>query len=84
MDADLKTLHIQYFALLREQSGRSSEIWQTRATNALELYHELRDKNRFSVGKQALQVAINDKFAAWESTLNENDKIVFIPPVAGG
>ena len=28
--------------------------------------------------------AVNDEFVDWSTTLNDGDKLVFIPPVAGG
>jgi molybdopterin converting factor small subunit len=31
-----------------------------------------------------LRVAINDEFADWSRRLGTGDRIVFIPPVAGG
>jgi molybdopterin converting factor small subunit len=31
-----------------------------------------------------LRVAVNDEFRDWSSALEPNDRVVFIPPVAGG
>jgi molybdopterin converting factor small subunit len=31
-----------------------------------------------------IQVAVNDEFSPFEATLENNMKVVFIPPVAGG
>jgi molybdopterin synthase sulfur carrier subunit len=31
-----------------------------------------------------LKVAVNEEFAAWDQPLAGGDRVVFIPPVAGG
>lgn len=77
-------LTIQYFALLREQAGRSHEEIQSAAATPTALYDELQVRHRFTLPARALKVAINDDFAGWDQPLREGDRIVFIPPVAGG
>jgi molybdopterin converting factor small subunit len=79
-----KTVHIQYFAILRDQRGLSSEDYETCAPDAGKLFAELQSKYEFSLSADRLKVAINDNFTSWDSEINNNDKIVFIPPVAGG
>lgn len=79
-----KRLHIQYYAALREQRGVSQEHYVTEAANPSELYQELSKRFSLSICPQLLRLAINDQFAAWDSTIKEGDKIIFIPPVAGG
>lgn len=79
----MKTIRIEYFALLREHTGRSSEDVSTSAATVDELYAELDERYGFpSVGR--LKVAVNDEFGDWRSKLNDGDSVVFIPPVAGG
>ena len=80
----MKTIAVQYFALLREQAGRGEETLQTAATTPGELYAELQSRHGFTLAPRALKVAVNDEFAAWETRLQERDRAVFIPPVAGG
>ncbi len=77
-------LRIRYFALLREQAGRSSEELDTSAATPQELYEELRLRHGLKVGAQFLRVAINDEFADWRAPLADGDTVVFLPPVAGG
>lgn len=77
-------LRVRYFALLREQAGRSSEELDTPAGTPQELYEELRLRHGLSVGAQFLRVAINDEFADWRAPLADGDTVVFLPPVAGG
>ena len=76
-------VRIEYFAILREHVGRSSEELNTEAQTAAELYHELRTRYDLpEIGR--LKVAINDEFGDWQTPLGDGDSIVFIPPVAGG
>lgn len=75
---------IQYFAVLREERGLSSEFYETEAATLGDLYEELRNKHGFSLPVESLRVALNDEFSSWESLLPESAEVVFIPPVAGG
>lgn len=84
MNTGSKTIHIQYFALMREERGLSKESYDTDANSAKELFDELKQKYNFSLGADRLRVSINDQFENWNYALRENDSIVFIPPVAGG
>ncbi|MBX5461919.1 MAG: NTP transferase domain-containing protein [Steroidobacteraceae bacterium] len=79
-----KTVRVQYFALLREQAGRSDESVVTHAGTPRELYDELRARYPFSLGPEMLRVAVNTEFADWSQPLKDGDAVVFIPPVAGG
>lgn len=77
-------IEIQYFALLREQAGRSSERVTTTAATPADLYAELRSAHGFSLPAAMLRVAVNDEFCEWSQRLHAGDRVVFIPPVAGG
>jgi molybdopterin converting factor subunit 1 len=79
-----RQIRVQYYALLREQAGRSEEILRTAAPTAHELYAELAGRYPFTLPAQMLRVAINAEFGEWTQPLNEGDVVVFIPPVAGG
>lgn len=76
-------VRIEYFAILRERAGRSSEEIETAAPTAADLYEELRGRYPFPE-RSALKVAINDEFGDWRAKLADGDRVVFIPPVAGG
>ena len=82
--AGARRVNVQYYALLREQAGRSSESLVTGAGTARELYQELQRRHPFSLAPEMLRVAINAEFGDWNQPLNEGDSVVFIPPVAGG
>ena len=77
-------VRVQYFATLREEAGQSEEALQTDAVTVAGLYEELAARHGFSVPADDLRVAVNDDFADWDTALDANDLIVFIPPVAGG
>jgi molybdopterin converting factor small subunit len=77
-------ISVQYYALLREQAGRSAENLATRARTPRELYAELAAKYPFTLPADMLRVAINAEFGDWAQPLRPGDAVVFIPPVAGG
>ena len=77
-------LKIQYYALLREQAGRSDETLETTASTPADLYSELKTRYGFTLSREQLKVAVNSEFAAWSHPLAAGDSVVFIPPVAGG
>jgi len=79
-----RQINVQYYALLREQAGRSSEALVTTAVTPRELYQELRGRYPFSLAPEMLRVAVNLEFGDWGQPLNDGDSVVFIPPVAGG
>jgi molybdenum cofactor guanylyltransferase len=80
----LRRLHVRYFAVLREQAGRSSEELETQAATPGELYEELRRRRGLTLAPEFLRVAVNDEFGDWRSLLADGDTVVFLPPVAGG
>ncbi|HTU66857.1 MAG TPA: NTP transferase domain-containing protein [Steroidobacteraceae bacterium] len=79
-----RQVRVQYYALLREQAGRSEETLVTRSRTPRELYAELRARYPFSLPAELLRVAVNAEFADWSRPLQAGDAVVFIPPVAGG
>jgi molybdenum cofactor guanylyltransferase len=80
----LRRLNVRYFALLREQAGRSTEQLETHASTPRELYDELRHRRGLTLAPEFLRVAVNDEFGDWRSPLSDGDTVVFLPPVAGG
>jgi molybdenum cofactor guanylyltransferase len=79
-----KNIKVQYYALLREQAGRSDEALITGARTPRELYEELQTRHPFSLAPEMLRVAVNAEFGEWTQQLADGDSVVFIPPVAGG
>ncbi len=82
--AMIKTIHIYYFSILKDESKSTEEIIQTTANTPSDLYDELCQKHQFSLPKNTVKVAINDEFKDWSTLLKNEDVIVFIPPVSGG
>jgi molybdopterin-guanine dinucleotide biosynthesis protein A len=82
--ATRKHIKVQYYALLREQAGRSDEALETAARTPRELYEELKTRHPFSLAPEMLRVAVNAEFGEWTQALADGDSVVFIPPVAGG
>ncbi len=78
------SLHVQYFAVLRDQAGRSEETVATEARTPRELYEVLRQRHGLKLLPEQLRVAVNDDFADWNRPLRAGDSVVFLPPVAGG
>lgn len=75
---------IFYYAALREQRGLRSERVETDATNARELYESLMESGGLKVDARLVRVAINDEMGELNRPISNGDKVVFIPPVAGG
>jgi molybdopterin converting factor small subunit len=79
-----KRIKVQYYAILREQAGRSDESVITGANTPRDLYNELKSRYTFSLAPEMLRVAVNAEFGEWSQRLADGDSVVFIPPVAGG
>ena len=79
----MANIRVEYFAILREHVGQTSEELETNAKTVADLFSELDERYQFP--KMAhMKVAINDEFGDWDSALADGDSVVFIPPVAGG
>jgi sulfur-carrier protein len=85
MSSPTAKLQVRFFALLREQAGCATLEIESTATNAAALYHELQARYpglRFPA--HLLKVSINERYAAMDAPLRTGDRVVFIPPIAGG
>jgi molybdopterin converting factor small subunit len=79
-----KTVHIRYYAILREQRGIEDERIVTQASTPAELYEELRARHGFTLAGDRVRAALNDEFAGPGAELRDGDRVVFLPPIAGG
>lgn len=79
-----KSIHLAYYALLRDERGIDEETVQTNAHTAHELYQELKKQHNFRLSIESLKVSINDTMTSWQTELKNGDQVVFIPPVSGG
>jgi molybdopterin synthase sulfur carrier subunit len=80
----MKTIHIHYYAILREARGRAEEPVKTNAGTARELYEELQKQHGFRWPSEKLKVAVNDEITNWATVLKSGDAVSFLPPMAGG
>ncbi len=79
-----RSIKIRFFAVLREQAGRSMLEVNTSAGTADELYRELQASHPLTFPASLLRVAVNERYVAMDTPLQPGDQVVFIPPVAGG
>lgn len=79
-----REITVHYFALLREQRGLEKETVRTAAAEPRALFAELRQRHGFTIAEDRLWVAVNDELRGWDHPLQPGDKVVFIPPIAGG
>lgn len=76
---------VRYFASLREQAGKSQEdIEIEKGKNLMDIYQELSLRYGFTLLPQEIKYSVNNDYVDQIVKLNENDIVVFIPPVAGG
>lgn len=78
------SLQVTYYALLRQESGLSTESVQTDASTIEELFLELKEKHSFSLLPKQVRAALNGKVQPFKSSISDGDIVHFIPPVAGG
>lgn len=77
-------VHLTYFASLRDDRGVSEETVETGAETYRDLYEELAAIHKFRLPVSLVGVAANGIFGAMDDSVAEGDRVVFIPPVAGG
>lgn len=80
----MKSVSVQYFALLRDQAGKNDETLTVSCDTYADLYHHLQQKYSFTLPVQLIQVAVNDEFSQIGRPISDGARVVFIPPVAGG
>ena len=56
--SETRTLHVQYYAILREQAGRSTESLTTRAGTPAELYAELAARVRGTPDEEVFETLV--------------------------
>jgi len=77
-------LKIQYYALMREQAGRSEEWLETSAATPAGVYDELAARYPFYLDARAVESGGQQRVQRLVRALEPGDAVVFIPPVAGG
>lgn len=80
----MKTIHVRYYAILREERGCASETVRTAAATAEDLYEELRRRHGFRLPAGKVKAAVNDEVRGGSGAIRDGDAVAFLPPVAGG
>ena len=75
---------VRYFALFREQAACAFELIEWPGGSAAELFQWVSARHPALTGDSAALVAVNDEMIDWAATINDNDEVLFFPPVAGG
>jgi molybdopterin converting factor subunit 1 len=77
-------IQITYFAVLREQAGCHEENLETESATPTALYRELMALRGLKLDVDTLKVAVNDSYSTMDHPLEDGDRVVVIPPLAGG
>lgn len=77
-------LSVRFFAVLREQAGCSALQMATTAATPAALYAELQRSHALVFPAALLRVSVNERYVEMTTPLTTGDRVVFIPPVAGG
>ncbi len=80
------TIHVHYFAMMRELIGKSDEMMtlQTPAT-ARDAFARLADATPRIAGlEKSIMLMVNEEYARADHVLQDGDDLAFIPPVSGG
>lgn len=79
-----KTITVRYFAGFREHAGTGEEVVTIEASNAGEVFSQLKGRHGSAEPQGHCKVAVNDEMADWGSPVNDGDVVLLFPPVAGG
>ncbi|MDC0586850.1 MoaD/ThiS family protein [Gammaproteobacteria bacterium] len=81
---ELINIKVIYFAVLRDLAKKKEELLSVDpGTTPQSLYDMLQEKYSFP-DQNTFKVAVNDNFTEWNEPLDQQDIIVFMPPVTGG
>ena len=81
---ELINIKVIYFAVLRDLAKKKEELLSVDpGTTPQSLYDMLQEKYSFP-DQNTFKVAINNNFTEWNEPLDQQDIIVFMPPVTGG
>lgn len=82
------TLHVLYFAWVRERIGLPRETVETDAATVADLVGELRAREeRYDAAfadLSALRVALDQELADFDAPLSGTREVAFFPPMTGG
>ncbi len=82
------TLHIRYFAWLRERVGTASEMIETNAPTIAALVDELRTRSEnhaFAFSDlAAIRAAVDQELMDFDAPIPHAHEVAFFPPMTGG
>ena len=76
-------IKVNYFARLRELTGKSDETIEQQSMTVRELL-DWAETTYPGFGKDTVHVAVNEEYALKEDIIQSGDICAFIPPVSGG
>ncbi len=77
-------LDVAFFAAFREQAGLSQVSVETSCIDARSLFEQMREQYAGLERYENMKFAVNDEMVAADYALQEGDRVLFFPPVAGG
>ena len=79
-------VRVRLFASLREKAGRDRQSLDlSDGASVEEAWSRLaHDAPQLAPHRASLTVAVNRRYAPFDTKLSEGDEIAFIPPVSGG
>ncbi|AMQ08067.1 MULTISPECIES: molybdopterin converting factor subunit 1 [Sporosarcina] len=76
-------IKVNYFARLRELTGKAEETIERESMTVRELL-DWAEMMYPGFGKDTVHVAVNEEYALKEDVIHSGDICAFIPPVSGG
>ena len=76
-------IKVNYFARLRELTGKAEETIEQQTMTVSELL-DWAEATYPGFGKDTVHVAVNEEYALKEDVIQSGDICAFIPPVSGG
>lgn len=76
------TVHVKYFASLREAIGRNSDDVDIKETTTVEKVWLQATEN--IQRPENILVAVNQEYADFSKQVQDGDEVAFFPPVTGG
>lgn len=76
------SVHVKYFASLRESIGRSNDQVPITNTTTVETIWQQATGNMDRPPQ--LLVAVNQEYASFSQEVKDGDEVAFFPPVTGG
>ncbi len=80
----MKSIHVRYFAMFREQAGIPGETLELDVETTADVFEQTRARHGSAEPSAHCKVAVNDVMANWQTPVADGDTVLLFPPVAGG